>query len=78
MGKQRVRSSRKLDLRLDLRLVLELDLGPGLGLALGLDLRSDPGLDLRLDVGGWQVLRGSRHTRRVGGVVGGHLRPCLW
>ncbi len=65
--------SRKLGLRLDLGSDLELGfrLGLGLGLRLdvGLGLRLGLGLGFRLglplDVGEWQVSRGSKHTRRA-------------
>ena len=58
-------SSRKLslglDLRFDLGLGLRLDVGLGLRLVLGLGLR----LDFPLDIGEWQVSRGSKHPRRA-------------
>ena len=57
-GKETARGcSRKLSLGLDLRF----HLGLGLRLDVGLGLR----LSLPLDIGEWQVSRGSRHTRRA-------------
>ena len=50
-------SSRKLSLGLDLRF----DLGLGLRLGFGLGLR----LGFPLDIGEWQVSRGSKHPRRA-------------
>ncbi len=57
------------DLRLGLELGLRLDVGLGLRLGFGLGFRLGLGLGFRLglplDVGEWQVSRGSKHTRRA-------------
>jgi hypothetical protein len=55
-GRQQGGGSRELGLRLDLGSDLEL----GFRLGLGLGFR----LGLPLDIGEWQVSRGSKHTRR--------------
>ena len=72
-GRQQGGGSRKLglglDLGSDLELGLRLDVGLGLRLGFGLGFRLGLGLGFRLglplDMGEWQVSRGSKHTRRA-------------